>query len=357
MINFNDDLFEVASKMFERKQAAARYHAVEPWAQDLWDQLRTSGFTTLGRDATVADHCALAKAVGAYAVALPLVDTGLARWAAEHAGLSVADEEIVVCAGLALGDDLVGSVDASGGMSITGHARRVPWASRADVLIAPVRIGDRVRWARLRRADVDFNESVNLASEPRDDLTITAVVPTEVADEAPRVKDVRARGALLRAASGVGAMEFALNASLTYAEQRTQFGRPLSGFQAVQHHLVMMAEAVASVSSAVDAAVFSPPEQRLMRVAAAKVIFGEQSAVLTRLAHQVHGAIGATEEHPLHTRTRRLWSWQDEFGTATQWAVELATQLVFATSPGAWPVLTPPLTVLASRDVGETVPW
>jgi acyl-CoA dehydrogenase len=152
-------------------------------------------------------------------------------------------------------------------------------------------------------------------------------------------------------------MEYLLDASLSYAEQRHQFGRPISTFQAVQHHLALIAEAVASVSAAVDAAVHSAPEQRLMMVAAAKTILGEQAALLTRLAHQVHGAIGATAEHPIQSRTRRLWSWQDEFGTTTDWAVELADQLVFPKSPGAWQVLTPPLPALESRDVGERVPW
>ncbi|MCW2721746.1 MAG: putative acyl-CoA dehydrogenase, partial [Pseudonocardia sp.] len=32
-------------------------------------------------------------------------------------------------------------------------------------------------------------------------------------------------------------------------------------------------------------------------------------------AHQVHGAMGITREHVLHTVTRRLWSWRDEGGT------------------------------------------
>jgi hypothetical protein len=38
------------------------------------------------------------------------------------------------------------------------------------------------------------------------------------------------------------------------------------------------------------------------------------------IAHQVHGAIGFTDEHVLHRFTLRLWSWRDEFGTEEEWA-------------------------------------
>jgi acyl-CoA dehydrogenase len=152
-------------------------------------------------------------------------------------------------------------------------------------------------------------------------------------------------------------MEFVLDASLVYAEQRQQFGQTISAFQAVQHHLVLIAEGVAAMSAAVDMAVRCAPQHRLMMVATAKTILGDEAATVARLAHQVHGAIGATEEHPIQLRTRRLWSWQDEFGTMADWAAELADQLIFPESPGAWPVLTPPLAALSTRTVGEGVPW
>lgn len=355
MTNFNQDLFSVVTTIFEKHDQQIRHHAVEPWPDQVWDQLRETGFTAIGRDAALADHAALAKAIGRHAVALPLVDVGLARWIADLAGLEVPADAVVVCAGMR---PLEGRIEADR-VVVSGTASRVPWGRHADLLVVPVEIDGTTRWAIVERAGLDLRESVNFASEPRDTLRFDdLVVPmSAVGTGGPSVRDVRARGALLRTASGLGAMEFVLDASLTYAEQRVQFGRPISGFQTVQHHLVLIAEAVASVASAVDAAVSAPPELRLMTVAAAKVMLGEQAAILTRLAHQVHGAIGAAEEHPLQPRTRRLWSWQDEFGTTTDWAIDLADQLVFPESPGAWPAMTPPLDALASREVGEVVPW
>ena len=357
MTNFNQDIFSVVSGIFEKHdREQIRHHPVEPWSSELWDHLRQTGFTAIGHDAALKDHAAIAKAVGVYAVALPLVDVGLARWISDSAGLDVPFGKVMVSAGT---EPLEGRQIGTDALAVSGTARRVPWGRYADLLVAPVNIEGNVRWATLDRVASEVREGVNFASEPRDSLQFNdAVVPLKsVGSGNPSLLDVHARSALLRCASGLGSMEFALDTSLNYAEQRFQFGKPISAFQTVQHNLVVIAEAVASVMSAVDSAVSAPPELRMMMVAAAKVMFGEQVTTMTRLAHQVHGAIGAADEHPLQLRTRRLWSWQDEFGTTTDWAIELADRLIFPESPGAWPVIAPPLAELASRGVGETTPW
>ncbi|KZS73952.1 hypothetical protein A4G29_20040 [Mycobacterium kansasii] len=49
---------------------------------------------------------------------------------------------------------------------------------------------------------------------------------------------------------------------------------------------------------------------------------------MTAVAHQTHGAIGMTKEHPLHYLTRRLWAWRDECGGHHRWAHRLGAALV-----------------------------
>lgn len=357
MTNFNDDIFSVLTALFEKHEQQMAFHEIEPWSDDLWSQLHHGGFTTIGADATLEDHAAIAKAVGKHAIPLPLSDVGLARWAADRAGLTLPEDAVVMCGGLEERDRLDSIVLETGRVRLDGAVHRVPWGRHATALLVPVTVDGGTRWAVVDRNQLEVRESLNLANEPRDDLRLVGVEAREVGSAGARPREVRARGALLRSLAAVGAMELVLDASLLYSEQRQQFGRAISGFQAVQHHLVQIAEGVASISAAVDSAVRCAPEHRLMMVAAAKAMLGEQAAILTRLAHQVHGAIGATEEHPLQARTRRLWSWQDEFGTAADWANFLAEQLVFPESPGAWPVLSPPLAALAARDVAEKVPW
>jgi len=66
-----------------------------------------------------------------------------------------------------------------------------------------------------------------------------------------------------------------------------------------------------------DAAAEDP---QLWKIAAAKIRCGEAAGRAATIAHQVHGAIGFTDEHVLHHFTLRLWSWRDEFGTEEEWA-------------------------------------
>jgi acyl-CoA dehydrogenase len=61
------------------------------------------------------------------------------------------------------------------------------------------------------------------------------------------------------------------------------------------------------------------------------------------IAHQLHGAIGTTEEHRLRLTTTRLWSWRDEDGTAAECFAELGRAALGAArqQQGAlWPWLT-----------------
>ena len=58
------------------------------------------------------------------------------------------------------------------------------------------------------------------------------------------------------------------------------------------------------------------------------------------IAHQVHGAIGFTQEHSLHHLTRRLWSWRDEFGNDAEWSRRLGHAAIAAGADGLWPMIT-----------------
>ncbi|MGH3160410.1 MAG: hypothetical protein ACRDOC_00875, partial [Streptosporangiaceae bacterium] len=80
-------------------------------------------------------------------------------------------------------------------------------------------------------------------------------------------------------------------------------------------------------------------------VVAAKAQASSGAGVVAAIAHQLHGAIGTTEEHRLRLTTTRLWSWRDEDGSEAECCAELGrAALTAATGAGAgagglWPWL------------------
>ena len=71
-------------------------------------------------------------------------------------------------------------------------------------------------------------------------------------------------------------------------------------------------------------------------VAAAKIRAGEAAGIGAAIAHQMHGAMGFTQEHRLHYWTRRLWSWRDEFGNEAYWARRLGGAVAAAGADRLW---------------------
>ena len=130
--------------------------------------------------------------------------------------------------------------------------------------------------------------------------------------------------------------------TVQYAGERQQFGRPLGRFQAIQMELAEMAGEVTAVAALVDAAVQATErgESLVPAAAAAKVRAGAAVEVVARLAHQVHGAIGFTQDHKLHHLTRRLWSWRDEAGSELAWSRVLGAGVLADGPDGLWPALT-----------------
>jgi acyl-CoA dehydrogenase len=78
----------------------------------------------------------------------------------------------------------------------------------------------------------------------------------------------------------------------------------------------------------------------MFAIAVAKARVGEAAGTVAAIGHQVHAAMGFTREHTLQYRTRRLWSWRDEFGNETHWQRQLGELAVEHGGDGLWPFLT-----------------
>ncbi|HWO63960.1 MAG TPA: acyl-CoA dehydrogenase family protein [Umezawaea sp.] len=328
----DDTVAAIFAKHFDR---SARLAAGSEFPRDLWTLLDKAGLTTLGGDGVgLAELVVLARAVGRAAAPVPLVETaGLAAWLVAEAGGSLPDG-ITTCA-VGHPDDDLRVVRDGDGWAVSGTLHRVPWGRDSDHVTALV---DGSTLVVLPASQV-VRRGVNLGGEPRDTLEFRDVPALAVADSPVGPDALRERGAVLRSAAMAGAMESVLELSLTYAGEREQFGKPISSFQAVQQHLVAIAEETLCSGMAVRLAVAATAEQWTFAVAAAKNTAGCAAQVVTKRAHQVHGAIGVTDEHALPWFTKRLWAWQDEFGTAREWAALLGRGVIADGGAGLWPRL------------------
>nr|WP_234880488.1 acyl-CoA dehydrogenase family protein [Mycolicibacterium phocaicum] len=157
-------------------------------------------------------------------------------------------------------------------------------------------------------------------------------LPLAVADE------LTIRGAWCRCVQIVGAFDAAAELTIAHTETRVQFGRPLGAFQAVQHSLATMLGEIERARAATTLAVTAAAQYGFAdartgyATTVAKVAVGRAVAPVTTIAHQLHGAIGTTAEHPLWRATMRARSWADEFG-GTSWHARRLATLTATTNP------------------------
>jgi acyl-CoA dehydrogenase len=182
----------------------------------------------------------------------------------------------------------------------------------------------------------------NLAGEPRDTITVDAVLTADAIAPAPIDRAaLRAAGAAVRTVQIAGALARALEITVTYVQTRVQFGRPIGKFQAIQHNLAITAGQSAAALAAADMATDALAEELSpLLIGAAKARAGEAASIAAGLVHQSHGAIGFTQEYQLHPYTRRLWSWRDEFGNEAEWNAVVGRIALAAGGDGLWPTLT-----------------
>ena len=148
-------------------------------------------------------------------------------------------------------------------------------------------------------------------------------------------------GAFMRTAQIAGALDAALALAVGYVNERLQFGRPLGKFQAVQQSLASFAcEAAAANCAAMGAAQALDRGDAGFEIAAAKLRANRAVGIGTTVAHQVHGAIGFTQEYALHEITRRLWQWRSDFGNDAFWSEKLGESVIERGADAFWPDLT-----------------
>ena len=309
-----DDLFAAECR------AARDALASGDWPARLWRTYSETGLAQAALPeaaggAGLAAGLAVLRAAGRHAVPIPVAETLIGALLCHGAALEAPPGPLALHA-----------LPTAGSDADTATLRRVPWARFAST-VAVASPGSGL--ALHKPADVIGG--ANLAGEPRDDMTPSG--PPIAAGPLPPEADAFALMALARAAQLRGAMEQVLAMSVRYAQERTQFGRPLARFQAIQHHLAEIAGETAASGAAADAAARAGTP---FAFAAAKARASQAAGTVARLAHQVHGAIGYTAEHALHHWTTRLWAWREECGNEAHWWAVLGAHAARGGGAALW---------------------
>jgi len=108
--------------------------------------------------------------------------------------------------------------------------------------------------------------------------------------------------------AAIGLARAALDASVRYAKERHQFGKPIGGFQLVQAMIAEMANLVdaSRLMAYRAAAALERGEKAVLESSQAKLFATESGQRVAELAVQVHGGYGYTREFPVERFYRDL---------------------------------------------------
>jgi acyl-CoA dehydrogenase len=351
MTETRDLLLDSAQRLFAEycdEGVVARAETGE-WPERLWRAIEEAGFAAAlvpeeagGSGASIADALCILRIAAARCAPVPLAETMVANWLLARSGLPVEPGPMSIAP--VTWSDQFALTHEGGGWRLSGCAARVPWARQAQSLAVLAVAESEPMVVRLRRGDIAPTPGHNLAGEPRDAIRVDVRVAPDAVAASPKgfgPDQLQLFGAAMRTILMAGALAEILDLTVRYAQERVQFGRPIGKFQAVQQNLAVLAAQAAAAGAAADLAEeaaangFNP-----LVIAAAKARAGEAASIGAAIAHQVHGAIGFTQEYRLNHSTRRLWSWRDEFGSEAIWNRRVGEIAVQAGADRLWATLT-----------------
>lgn len=318
------------TRFFERESPSSVVRDAEPlgFAPRLWEQFCSTGGPGIsvpealgGGGASMADLTLIAEIAGAQLAPIPLPDHLVASRAFSPSDV-VAGEAV---ASLALHP------------AVDGLWRFVPAGAIADVVVG------------LDGDDLVSVRSAAPGKGPRNHGN-APVSDRSTAGDREVLGDHKAfewyveEWKVLQAAALVGLATRALEIVTDYVKERSQFGRPVGGFQAVQHGL---ADCVAPIEGArllatkaawamdrggsgqLDVA-HSDFDDAAALASMAFVFAAEAAAMVTKKAVQYHGSYGVSEEYDIQLYYRRARGWSLALGDPSHQLDELADRL--------WPV-------------------
>lgn len=288
----------------------------------VWDEIEESGLPNAlvaeqdgGFGLSLSQILPLVFLMGAHAFPLPLAETMVARALLRRAGVEPPLAPIILATAF-----------SREGQATTQTAE-LPLARTAGYMLV----------ARAETFDlVELSPSVLSSSRSQFSLSANVIAGAEqirisISSGAMALRETIA---FLHAAKLAGAMQFVLQMTIDYARTRSQFGRPIGKFQAIQQQVSVMAEYVAAARMAVELAAATGvllPDP--LAAGVAKECASSAALIVAQTAHSVHGAIGISREHDLQLYTRRMAEWRAAEGAESYWAMQVGREF-FASNAG-----------------------
>ena len=223
---------------------------------------------------------------------------------------------------------------------ISGNLRSIPFLNLTNKIILITEIKNIKNIILLHNTSEKLKPKKNFLAEPRFDLQIKNCEIIDIKPLNSKI-DFNHLGALMRSAQMIGSMEKALDLSIDYCSQRKQFGRTLSKFQAIQHQISEMAVELSASSAALSAVGnIDETNNNIQDIAILKIRAGIAAGKIIAISHQVHGAIGFTQEYELAYFTRNLNSWRNDFGNENFWETLLGKKFLENSNQNLWEYLT-----------------
>jgi alkylation response protein AidB-like acyl-CoA dehydrogenase len=234
------------------------------------------------------------------------------------------------------------AISQDGYYILTGTKVFVPDAYVADYIICVVRTGestDRQDGITLFIVDantigVTIKNLKTVAGDKQCEVTFENVkvsaknILGEVDKGWQPIEKVLQRANVARCAEMVGMAQQVLKMTLDYAKERIAFGHPIGAFQSIQHRCADMLIDVDGSKFATYQAAWRINEgmDAAKETAAAKAFVSQACRRVMHSAHQVHGAIGFSEDHILHYYTKRARAYEFSFGGVDEQLEKLAEQ-------------------------------
>lgn len=344
-MNIAELLADQLEKLLSARVNAESLASLEAGGADLslWQEIEEMGVADVMRtgadDAGLGwqDCAELFRVLGRHAAPLPLAETLFARRLMSQANLDIPEGPLALIDPSANADI---QLDATG--CLQGEAAMVSWASWATQLLGLARRGDEAFLFSVAASDVAarLEQCDSLERAPTSAVDFSGITPLAVVAMSD-ASQIRSGLAVMRALMISGACDKVVELAVDYANTRKQFGKPIGKFQALQHQL---AEASCRAAAAEMAGKYACREldnnQFLAGAAVAKYTASVAAKDVSRIGHQVFGAIGITDEHELHYYTRRLWQWRAEAGNERYWSEQLGSKVLAAGSAQLWSSLT-----------------